>query len=101
MLTLATTIINILPRAENVKNLTAVFSALAGVSAFSSEGVILGFTGKNKSKFIKQIKKEETKLNRVYLFYEKARSDAVISNEELAEFFALLSDTPSKQKVSL
>ena len=96
--TLLTTIINVLPESSinssTVKVLTAVFSSLAAITAIGSEGTILGFTGKNKSKFIKQIKQQETKLHKVFIYYEKARSDAVITNEELAEFFSLLNDTP-------
>ena len=103
ILTLITTIINTLPNntieANTLKILTAILSSLAAITALSSEGAILGFTGKNKSKYIKLIKQLETKLNKVYIYYEKTRSDAIISNEELAEFFKLLSDEELKFSV--
>ena len=96
LLTLITTIINVLPKDSINQNtlqiLTAVFSSLAAITAVSSEGTILGFTGKNKTKFIKQIRQQELKLNRSYIFYEKARSDATISNEELEQFMKILED---------
>ena len=94
LLTIITAIINVTPGINQnaLQVMTAVFSSLAAVTAVSSEGTILGFTGKNKTKFIKQIRQQELKLNRSYIFYEKARSDATISNEELEQFMKILED---------
>ena len=93
-LTLLTAIINLLPETlvsiPKVQILTSVISAIAGLTVAGSEATLLSFTGKNKRRFEKEIKKQEAKLNRSYIFYEKARSDAIISIEELAEFFALI-----------
>ena len=66
--TLLKTIINLLPETlvstPKVQILTSVLSALAGLTVAGSETTLLSFTGKNKRRFEKEIKKQDAKLNR-------------------------------------
>lgn len=85
---------NVLPDGSvpSLKMTTAVLSSLVDVIALSAEGTIIGFTSKNKMKFHNRIKEVDKKYNRCYLFYEKARADKKITNEELTRFYSIFKD---------
>ena len=93
--TFLTTVLNVIPENSiaSLPLITAILSALASVSALTSEGAVIGFTSKNKSKFQNQIREMEKKYNQCYIFYEKARADQKITDEELTRFYSILSDT--------
>ena len=93
--TFLTTILNVIPEnsVASLPLITAILSALAAVSALTSEGTIIGFTSKNKAKFQNQIRELEKKYNQCYIFYEKARADQKITNEELMRFYSIYGDT--------
>ena len=65
-------------------------SSLVTLTAVSSEGSVLGYTYRNQQKFQKQLAALEKKYHRCYLYYEAARADKVITNEELNGFYRIL-----------
>ena len=87
--TFLTTILNVIPEGSvaSLPLITAILSALAAMAALTSEGTIIGFTSKNKTKFQNQIREIEKKYNQCYIFYEKSRADKKITNEELVRFY--------------
>ena len=95
ILTLVTTLMNVIPSPvlskEALQIITAIFSSVAAVTTATAEGTILGFTSKNKAKFIKQIRDLEKKYHKCFLFYERARVDKKITNEELETFYSIFS----------
>jgi len=96
LLTFITTLMNAIPTqnisSDALKIVTAIFSSIAALSAVSAEGTIVGFTSKNKAKFVGQIRELEKQYHKCYLFYERARADKKITNDELVSFYSIFQD---------
>ena len=93
ILTLVMSVLNSLPSGRidevTLKVLTVIMSSLVTLTAVSSEGSVLGYTYRNQQKFQKQLAALQKKYNRCYLYYEAARADKVITNEELNGFYRI------------
>ena len=91
LLTLVMSVLNALPSGRideiTLKILTVIMSSLVTLTAVTSEGSVLGYTNRNHQKFQKQVTVLEKKYNRCYLYYEAARADKIITNEELNVFY--------------
>ena len=93
LMTFIMTIMNVLPAGRidpvTLKVTTAALSSLVTLTAVTAEGTVLGYTNRNYKKFQKQVTALQKKYNRCYLYYEAARSDKVITNEELNGFYRI------------
>lgn len=92
ILTFVTAIFNVIPNFPAVGVITAVLSSLAAITAVSSESTVLAYTSRKKVLFNNRIRELEKMYNRCYIFYEKARSDKKITNEELTRFYAIFEE---------
>ena len=74
---------------EALKIVTAIFSSVAAIAAVSAEGTIVEFTSKNKAKFLGQIRELEKQYYKCYSFYERARANKKVTNDELLTFYSI------------
>ena len=102
LLTFFMTILNVLPVGSidpvALKIATAAMSSLVTLTALTAEGTVLGFTNKNMNKFQKQVTALQKKYNRCYLYYEAARADKVITNDELNGFYRIFDSDEEMSK---
>ena len=93
LLTLIMSVLNALPSGRidpvTLKVITVIMSSLVTLTAVTAEGSVLGYTNKNLKKFQKQVASLQKKYNRCYLYYEAARADKIITNEELNGFYRI------------
>ena len=96
--TLLTAIVNIIPdnhiSSADLKITSVVLTSLAGAFSLAKEGTIIGFTSKNKMKFMNQIRELEMKYHKCFILFEKARVDKKITNDELIRFYSIFSPPP-------
>lgn len=94
VLTVANAVINVMP--ENVGSNTVVRGLTAGFATFtafvmvSSEGTLIAYVRRMINKYNTEIIDLQSRVDKSYLYYEKSRSDGVISNEELVKFFEII-----------
>ena len=96
ILTVTSAVINVLPSTVAndavVRALTAGFSAVAAVTMVTSEGTLVSYIKRNKKKYNSNIRDLQRKIDSCHLYYEKSRSDGMISNEELVAFYNILKE---------
>lgn len=66
-----------------------IFALLSGFTAgeaFISEGLVIGLTSKNKSKYRKKCEEINNVLNKTYVHMQKVNRDGIITEQELNEF---------------
>ena len=93
-LTVSSAVINVLPSTvandATVRAVTAGFAAFTAFTMVASEGTLIAYMKQMKNKYKKEIRDLQQRVDRSYLYYEKARNDGVITTEELTTFYQIL-----------
>lgn len=77
----------------DIKKITGIISIVIVSSFLGSESILIAFTGRNKRIYDRRIKKLSEKKNKSYLYFERVRSDKMLTDKELTEFFQIMNDT--------
>lgn len=103
LLTVANSVINVMPVSVGnntiMRGITAGFSAVTTFTMVASEGTLIAYVKKMLNKYNNELNELQSKIDRSHLHYENSRSDGVITDEELSQFFSVIKGTNTDTKV--